>query len=264
MSTPREDANESESMATTSVADVAAWMAFLAGRRLHETDLASIAAALAEEGPMAELSAIEARRTLRVLDRFDEVARAHAWLYLRTTIHRSEQATGITTRALAVLHRHDPVLLPIRDGLPLITKRCIDDWASLRTVVAGLATPEDELGSFEPFDSGALRAALLTPIPEDLGVIALRRRVGHAPIARASIAELLRDPADLQRIASSLAGLQPVTSDQLDRQIIRLWTVAELRRLDRTLRPVADATEETAETPASPRTVEYVKGVPWI
>ncbi|MEM9133744.1 MAG: hypothetical protein AAF962_17015 [Actinomycetota bacterium] len=224
---------------TPAADELVEWLSFLAGRTLDEDDRVTLTTAVAEEGPLAELATIEARRTLRVLDRLDPVARAHAWVQQRTRIHQAEQQYRTTKRALLVLHRHDPVLLPVQDGHPVVTERSVADWAALRTVVTGIATHEDQLADVETFDPDHLRSTLLTPIPADLGVLDLRRRVGHAPMARAAVAELLWDPADLRRIQRSLAGLDPGDTDLIDAQIVRLWTVAELRRLDRVVRPAA-------------------------
>lgn len=222
---------------------VLAWMAFLANHRLDATDRVTIAAALVEEGPLAELSAIEARRTMRRLDALDGAARAQAWLYQRTVIHRSERTTGIARRAVEVLHRHDPVIVPDRDGWPMITTRSLQDWEVLRAVVRNLAQPERERAADDAVwtiqDTGPLQAELEAPVEDDLSRIELRRRVGNAPMARAAIAELVRHRPDMERLTRSLNGLDSADTEAVDAQILRLWIVAELRRLDRAVRPVA-------------------------
>ena len=214
--------------------EIVAWMSFLAGRPLGSGDVRAMAVALLQEGPTAELTAIEARRVLRALTPLDDVGRANAWLGLRSQIHAIERAAGCSRIVLGVLHRHDPVLvLPTSVGEPVITERSARDWVLLRNLVAGLA------GDRQPSDVNGrlLRHALVDPEAYP-GSIPIRQRAGQAPVARAAIEAMLHQaPGELvTEISRSLNGLDPDDVEVVDQQIERLWLAAELKRLARVAR----------------------------
>ncbi len=209
--------------------EIVAWMSFLADRPLTGPDRLVIAAALRGEGPLAELTGIEARRVLRELSTLDTVGRANAWVGLRSQIHAIEAATGWSRIVLGVLHRHDPVILaPDSLGVPVITERSVRDWVLLRNLVAGLA----QARAASDVNGSLLRHALVDPeaLP---ATIPLRQRVGQAPVARAAIEAMLDagPPEFVERIAESLTGLDADDVEAVDQRIERLWLAAELKRL---------------------------------
>ncbi len=214
-------------------AEVVASMAFLADRPLTDHDRWTIAVALAHEGPTAELTAIESRRTLRELSKLDRVGRAGVWLAMRSSLHAVERAMGRSQVVLGVLHRHDPVLVyPASTGDLVITERSVRDWVLLRNLVtdlAGLDDPPDVNGRL-------LRHALIDPAGFPASTV-LRHRVGQAPVARAAIELMLGACGDdlLAEITASLAGIDEHDVELVDQQIERLWVGAELKRLVRTV-----------------------------
>lgn len=206
------------------------WLSFLAADRLDEHDLAAVSAALANEGPLAELTAIEARQAVAHLSSLDTVGRAQAWLAQRSTIDLGEQTSGTTRVVGGVLHRRDPVLVggdwPDR---PVITERSVGDWLALRHIVSRLAGhPEAPVG-----ERGDLRSSVVDAT--SLDVVTRRHRVAQAPIARAAIVDSLRsaESTEVDRLSHTAAQLDLADLDAVDSWIGRLWLVAELRRLGR-------------------------------
>lgn len=216
-------------------AEVISSMAFLADRPLTGRDRLAIAVALANEGPTAELTAIEARRTLRELTKLDRVGRANVWVAMRSSLHAVERAMGSSRVVLGVLHRLDPVLVyPASTGDVVVTERSVRDWVLLRNLVTGFAgdqVPPDVNGRL-------LRHVLVDPSGFPAS-IAIRQRVGQAPVARAAIETMLGScTAELRgEMEASLVGLDGNDVELVDQQIERLWVAAELKRLVRVARP---------------------------
>ena len=216
--------------------DILMWVSFLAVSPLDERDVTAIGSAIASEGPMATLTHLEAQRALADLAPLDDVGRAHSWIATRTAIHTMENFAGASKIMLGVLHRHDPVYVADDFGTPIITDRSVKDWWTVTNVVADLAgLPQASLA-----ERNALRNLLrdggrrLRPD--------VRNRIGHAPVIRAAIFELLaaNDGDGTDDIARSLAWLHDTDDDfALHREVERLWLGAELHRLARTIGPSA-------------------------
>lgn len=227
-------ANQTHPRSNRPPEELIAWLSFLAVDRLDQRDLLAVTAALAAEGPLAELTIIETRRTLAELSALDPVGLAEAWVAQRSLIDAGEQMAGTAQVVAGVLHRHDPVVVPgAWPDRPVITDRSIGDWVALRRTVTRLAGAEH---AFEG-EPAELRASLLDS--SALATIDLRHRVARAPIVRAAVTGMVRaaSPAELDRLGRTAAQLDPADRGAVDRWIDRLWLVAELKRLGRSVRP---------------------------